>query len=555
MNRRVMSALLAGLMLLVTACGGGSTGSSDPAGGTKPDGGSKPAGGTPAAKGPKQGGDLIVGMVYEPVTMDPHVTGQANAIRILLNAFDTLVYADDKGEVHPYLAESWTINDAGTVYTFKLKQGVKFHDGTPLNAEAVKFSFDRIMDPKTASQSAISSLKPYEKSEVVDELTIKVTLTEPSAVWLKNLNSAATAPVSPAAVAKLGDAFARTPVGSGPFIVSEWKEKESITLTRNADYNWGSPAFPHKGAPRLDKLVFKFIPESQVRYSTLETGETNAIEEVPSQFVAQVKAKSDKFNMLSIPFPGSPRHAMINTQTFPTDDLAVRQAILYAVDTKAIINTLHAGAYPEGNGPMSAITWGSTKGIFRNMYPMSKEKAGQVLDAAGWKLGSDGVRVKDGKRLKLVANTLADVPDIVELTQVIQAQLTDIGMEVELKQLSRSPWYASNAKGDYNFVVMALWAIDPDMLRTLYRKDGSVFTWSHYNNPAFNALVDEAVKLVDANERLKMYKTAEKMLMDDAVVLPVWDQMNLMAVQKDIEGIFININAYPVYYATHYVQK
>jgi peptide/nickel transport system substrate-binding protein len=526
------------MALSVTACGGGKT--------------APTPGGTGAAQ---KGGKFVVGMQYEPVTLDPHVTGQANAIRIILNVCDTLVYADDKGKVNPWLAESWDANTDGTQYTFHLKKDVKFSDGTAFNAAAVKASWDRIMDPKTASQSAISALKPYKESTVVDDSTLKVTLSEPSAIWLKNLGQATTAPVSPAAVAKLGAQFGRAPVCVGPFTVKEWKEKESVTVVRNPDYKSPSPVFQEKGPALLDEITWKFIPENQVRFATLETGETNAIEDVPAPFVANVKADTNKYTLLNIPYPGSPRQYMINTKTFPTDDLAVRQAILFGTDTMSIIKTLYASAYPEGNGPMTAATYGAVKGIYRQMYPQSLAKAKEVLDTAGWKPGSDGIRVKNGKRLEIVVNVLADVPEYGELSQLLQAQLRDVGMDLKLKSLSRSPWYASNAKGDYNITGMGLWSTDPDMLKSLYRTDGSVFIWSHYTNPAFDALVDEGARVSDTAKRLDLYKQAQEIIMKDALVLPIYDQMNVLATQATVKGIFFNANAYPHFYQTYYVSK
>jgi peptide/nickel transport system substrate-binding protein len=496
-------------------------------------------------------GTLIVGMQYEPVTLDPHVTGQANAIRILNNAFDTLIYADDQGGLNPHLATSWEISDDGLTYTFTLREGVTFHDGTPFNAEAVRFTFERIMDPATLSQSAISAIAPYASSEVLGDYQIRFTLSEPSAIWLRNIATGPVGIVSPAGVAALGDRFARTPVGSGPFIITEWIDKDSVVMVKNPDYAWAPEAVGHQGPAHLDRLVFRFIPENQVRFGTLETGETNIIEDVPALFVRFLDA-NPSLELVSVPYPGSARQFMINTQTFPTDDVAVRRAILLATNVEGIIASLYAGVPPIGNGPMTASTYGAVVGIYRDTYPYDPEAAKQVLDEAGWVVGADGIRVKDGQRLALVANVLADVPEYGELTQVVQAQVRDIGMDMSLKSLSRSPWFASNAEGDYNLVGMALWNTDPNMLRMLYGTNGSVFTWSHYSNPAFDALVNEGARITDADARLALYAEAQQILMDDAVVLPVYDQVNLLGKQTNIEGIYFDQNAYPRYYTTRY---
>ena len=496
-------------------------------------------------------GSLNVGMQYEPVTLDPHVTGQANAIRILNNVVDTLIYADDQGGLTPFLSTGWQISDDGLTYTFQLREDVTFHDGTPFNAEAVKFNFERIMDPETASQSAISALQPYASSEVIGEYEIRVTLSEPSAIWLRNIASGPVGMVSPAAVAALGDRFARAPVGTGPFVITEWIDKQSVSMVRNDAYSWGPSVIDHTGPAMLDSITFRFIPENQVRFGTLETGESNIIEDVPALF-AQFLEGNSALELVNVPYPGSPRQFMINTQEFPTDDLAVRRAMMHAVDAEAIIASLYGGVPPIGNGPMTAATFGAVVGIHPETYPYSLESARSILDEAGWVAGDDGIRVKDGQRLELVANSLADVPELGELTQVMQAQLREVGMDVSIKSLARSPWYASNAEGDYNFVGMALWNTDPNMLRLLYATDGSVFTWSHYSNPEFDALVDEGARLTDVDARLELYAEAQRILVDDAVVLPIYDQVNLLGKQADIEGIFFDQNAYPRYYATRY---
>jgi peptide/nickel transport system substrate-binding protein len=508
---------------------------------------SNSSGPTGSGSDPAKGGSLNIGFTYEPVTLDPHVTGQAIAFRILLNIVDPYVWVTTDGKVHPGLATSWEISPDGKVYTLKLRSGVKFQDGTPFDANAAKFSFDRIMDPATASQSAISYLGPYDHAEVVDANTIKVVLKEPFAPFLKNLGSASLAPVSPDAVKKEGKDFGRKPIGTGPFMVKEWLDKDHLTLTRNPDYNWAPDLFKHTGPANLDELVFKFVSENQVRYSTLTTGELQLIEGVPSDFVADLKKQSDKFTVYSQPYPGSPRHAMINTQRFPTDDVAVRQAILYAYNSDAVLKTLAQDVYPPGNGPMSAATWGATD-EYRQTYKFDPAKAKALLDKAGWVPGPDGIRTKGGKKLQLVANVLAGVEDYEAFAQALQANLRDVGMDMKINAMSRSPWYASNANGEHNLTLMALYNTDPDMLRSLWHSKGGVFTWSKYNNPAFDTLVDKGRAEQDDNKRLEIYKQAQSLLVKDAVALPLYDQMNIMASSAKVKGIVFEANAYPMYY-------
>ena len=500
---------------------------------------------------PQPGGKLTVGIQYEPVTLDPHVTGQANARRMLHNIVDTLVYGDDDGGLHPWLAERWEISEDGLEYTFYLRQGVTFHDGEPFNAEAVQYMWDRIMDPATVSASARAEMGPFVRSEILDEYTIRAYLSAPSALWLRSMSSAAVAPVSRAAVERLGDRFGRAPVSTGPFMIVEWADNQSLKVVRNPNYDWAPEVFGHRGPAFLEEIEFVFIPEAQVRLGTVETGETDIIEEVPPRFVDMIDRNPD-FNLISAPYNGSPLHYMINTSLAPTNDVAVRRAILHSVDTQAIVTSMYAGVVQPGNGPMTANMPGSVRGIYRDTYPFDPEAAGRILDEAGWVLGSDGVRAKDGERLTIVINVLTDVPEYGELGQVLQSQLGDVGMEIVLKPLARSPWAASNNSGaDYNMVGMGLWRNDPHMLSLLWRTKGSAFTWSHYSNPAFDEIVDLAVQLTDTARRYELYAEAQAILMADAVALPIYDQMNIMAANLSVQGIIFDQSAFPFYHTTY----
>jgi peptide/nickel transport system substrate-binding protein len=497
----------------------------------------------------KPGGRLIFGFQYEPVTLDPHVTGQANAIRVLMNVVDGLVYVDDKGNVTPQLAERWRISPNGKLYTFWLRKDVKFHDGTPFNAQAVKFSLDRVIDPATASQGGRISIGPYERSVVVDDHTVQIYLKEAFAPFLSNLAAGTLSPVSPDAVRRLGRDFGRTPVGTGPFSVKEWRAKDSITLVRNPNYKWGPPV--NRGPAYLDEIVIKFIPEDQVRASVLETGEVDGIEEVPAQSLADFKRNTSKFAVYEVNYPGSPRQAMINTQKAPTNELNVRRAILHAVNVEALGRTLYFSAYPVGNGIMSAATPMAIKGQFRRTYAFDQGRARQLLEEAGWRPGADGVREKGGQKLRVGIYILTDVPIYRPLAEFVQGNLKEVGFDAFIWAQSRSPWFAALGNGDHNLAPMGLWSADPDMMRGLYHSSGSAFSWSFYKNAEFDKLVEDGIQSTNPRVRAGFYTRAQEVLMRDAVTLPIHEQMNLMAFKAQYKGLAFQQNAYPVYHGVH----
>ena len=508
------------------------------------------ASGQSAAQAPppdaKPGGKLVLGFQYEPVTLDPQVTGQANAIRVLVNIVDGLVYVDQEGNIKPMLAERWRISPNGKIYTFFLRKGVKFHDGTPFNAQAVKFTLDRVLDPATASQGARISIGPYEKSEVVDDYTVRITLKEAFAPFLQNLGPSTLSPVSPTAVQKLGKDFGRAPVGTGPFMVKEWKAKDHITLVRNPDWKLGP--LTNRGPAYLDEITIKFIPEDAVRAAVLETGEVDAIEDVPAQNVADFKKNPGRLTVYQVNFPGSPRQAMINTQKAPTNEVNVRRAILHATNVEALNRTLYFNVYPIGNGIMSAATPMAIKGQFRQVYPYDQGRARALLEEAGWRVGAGGVREKGGQKLRVGIYILTDIPQFRPMAEFIQANLNEVGFDAFIWAQSRSPWFAALGGGEHNLAPMGLWSTDPDMMRGLYHSNGSAFSWSFYKNPELDKLVEDGLQSTNPKLRQGSYVKAQEILMRDAVALPIHEQVNVFGIKAQYKGLGFNLNAYPVYY-------
>ena len=247
-------------------------------------------------------GTVRYAFASEPPTLDPHDSGSIWTFRAVMMFCDTLAWQDAKGNIGPGLATSWTVAPDGKMWTFKLRPGVTFHDGTPLDAAAVKFNLDRVVEKKSAGFGQIGG---YESSEVIDVATVRVRTRQPFAPFLAGLAHGFVGMLSPAAVRKLGPQFAASPVGSGPYVVKEWVRQDHLTLERNPAYAWAPPGLTMGNGPHVQTIVIRFIPEEATRVAALERGEVDVIENVPAQEVDRLR-KTGKYRITQTPQTGAP---------------------------------------------------------------------------------------------------------------------------------------------------------------------------------------------------------------------------------------------------------
>ena len=490
-----------------------------------------------AQEAPTPGGTLTLGYSSEPPTMDPRVSGATHGWRLFYNLFDPLVVFDPTtNQFLPGLATAWTISPDGRVYNFTLRQGVKFHDGTPFDGEAVKFTFDSILDPELKSLTAIGYLGPYERTEVVDPFTINVHFREPYAPFLNNLAHSVLAPVSPTAVAKFGQDFGRNPVGTGPFMFKEWQQQVSMTFVKNPDYNWPIAAYQHEGPAYLDEVVVRFILEPTTMLGTLENGESDIVDAVPPQEVERLEGSGD-FQIMRPEVPGSPQVLPLNAAKSPTDELPVRQAILHAIDTETIIDTLWYGTRKAAQGPLSSPTWAYNPAV-ESMYPYDPERAKALLDEAGWAPGSDGIREKNGQKLRLEYLTFSGVQG--QAGELVQAYLLESGMEVNLQQVEYAAMAAAFLAGDHNIARVYFSHTDPVVLTTLYHSrniPGTNFNRTMKPDPELDRMLDAATAEMDSERRKQMYMDIQQYIMDQALTIPLWEEVVLWGANASVQGI------------------
>jgi peptide/nickel transport system substrate-binding protein len=490
----------------------------------------------PAAAAAAGGGTLVYGLSFDvDDTLDPQVTNFDSTIRITLNVCEPLVWEPDPGKFVPGLADSWEISPDAKAYTFKLKKGVKFHDGTPFNAAAVKFTMDRVVDPAVKAGQSHDQLGPYDRTEVVDDYTARIVMKQPYAPLLTNLNGYLGI-VSPTAVEKMGLAeFARHPVGSGPFMFKEWVPKDHVTLVKNPDYNWGSSYFKHTGPAYLDQVIFKVIPEESVRTGTLKSGETQLIDDVAPLEYDSI-TKDSKFAIISKGQPGSGFVLLLNTtSTGPISDPAVRQAIEYAVDREGLNKSVFQGLNKAAWSPLMRPTFAYDAST-ESVYKFDPDKAGQLLDAAGWQPGPDGVRAKGGQRLE-ISFPIISRPRDKAMAESVQASLRDVGIDLKVDPLERAA--AREAFNQNRYDVSFMWFSygDPDVLRTIFHSENvNAFNRARYQVPEVDSMLDEAAGLTDASKRADIYKQVQQRVLKDAVVVPLVDTLVYDAKRAEVQG-------------------
>ncbi|GAA3407835.1 ABC transporter substrate-binding protein [Paenibacillus hodogayensis] len=539
-------AILSASVLALAACGEAKSGN-----GANPGAGTGATTKTQAAPG----GELSFALATSPDTLDPHRSGLAVAVRVIRTIYDSLVVQLPDNTIKPWLATEWTISPDGKSYTFKLRKDVKFHDGTPFNAEAVKYSYDRILDPATKAANASALLKPYKSSEIIDEYTIKLNLETPSVAFLGNLSQALLGIVSPTAAKKHGDQFGKNPVGTGPFKYVKWDDNSEIKVERNPDYAWAPELVDNKGKSYLDAIVFKIVPEEATRIGSVQSGQVTAAETVPPQNIVSLKNDA-KLQLLQVNTGGVPYTLFFNQKRPPWDNVKARQAVQYAVDIDSIVKSLYLGTYPRAWSPLSPTTFGYDPSLENGVKP-DLDKANRLLDELGWVKGADGVREKDGKKLTLhYVDGSPNREKRNDIAAIIQQQLKKVGIvvEVEITKDTATVVYTNQA---YDLYGNSQVNSDPVALNAFYHTPAPNVrpTLSKLSDPEIDKLLDQGVVETDTAKRKEIYKKVQHYIIDNAVILPIYVFPYTVAASKNVTGLKFDPLGYPLFNDVSFIKK
>ncbi len=464
-------------------------------------------------------GVLIVGQIAEPKSLDPAAVTAVNDFRILMNVYDGLVrYKDGTLEVEPSLATSWDISDDGLEYTFSLREGVSFHDGSAFDADAVKFNFDRMLDENhpyhdTGPFPLSFFFSAVEDVAVMDASTVKFTLNAPYAPFLSNLAYPTGLIVSPAAVMEHGADFGRNASGTGAFTFGEWRSNEAVVVEANADY-WG-------GAPALDAVVFRPITDANTRVAEMLAGGIDMMVEVPPVALSSFGADPYVVHEQAGPHVW---FLILNAKEGPFADKRVRQAANYAINKEAIVNDVLEGTAAIAAGPTPpAFAWAYNESL--EPYPYDPDKARALLAEAG----------AEGAELTFyVTEGGSGMLDPVAMGTAIQADLQAVGLSVKIETYEWNTFLGEvnpGLEGKADMAEMAWMTNDPDTLpflalRTDAWPDKGGFNSGYYSNPAVDELLEAARASTDQAERARLYQEMQTIVQEDApwVFVANWKQ-------------------------------
>jgi peptide/nickel transport system substrate-binding protein len=474
-------------------------------------------------------GTLVVGLVAEPVNLDPPQVTDLNSNRVGRRIVETLVtFPEESTQVVPGLAESWTISKDGLQYTFKLRRGITFHDGTPLNAEAVKFSIERQINPNHPAYKlgkypfANFFFGNVKAVEVLSEERVAFLLNEPRASFLSILTAGAASIVSPTAVMKWGPDYPTHPVGTGPFRFASWDRGQRVVLEKNPTY-WKYPV-------KVERVIYRPIVEDQARLTELLTGTLDVIVGVPADFVSQLEQNA-KITLLK-QVGAHVWYLGMNNQKKPFDDKRVRQALNYAVNKDAIVKDVLKGTGASSRGPVLPGTWGADPAL--KAYPYDPERAKKLLAEVGYPNGFSTTL--------WVPESGSGMQAPVAMSTVMQSNLKAVGVNVSLQTMEWGAYLAKLRTKEQELFALSWMAgtEDPDMVMypLLHSSQWTPVGPNRalYKNARFDALLQQARLTTDQAKRAQLYKEAQSILVDDAPWVFVDHEIQIAALSKRVQG-------------------
>ncbi|MDQ0425965.1 ABC transporter substrate-binding protein [Cellulomonas iranensis] len=488
-----------------------------------------------ASAGPVPGGTLRFALGASPSGVDPQQVGSNVSIYVARQLADSLTDQDpETGEIVPWLATSWDVSDDLTQFTFHLRDGVTFSDGTPLTAETVKANLDVLARGLGAGSAlATSYLTGYVETRVDDESTATVVFEAPNAQFLQATSTVSLAILSDATTRVAPEARLQGDVvGSGPFVLESYTQDQGAVLTRRDGYAWASGVSDHDGEAYLDRIEFTVVPESGVRAGGLASDQFDAIGDVLPQDVAQVEAADGA--VLTRTNPGVVFVLQPNVTAAPLDDPDVRRAVNLAIDRQQIVDTVLSDAFRPATSVLASTTPGYVE-LSDELAP-DAAAASDLLDDAGWEPGDDGIRQKDGQRLTFDVVYAPLFTGSQAVLELVQQQLRAAGVDLQIRQQTPAEQQQSLTAGAFGTYYYNVTRADGDILRTQFSS-----TLRNINQrPAddvLDPLLDAQLAAADPAARADLVAQAQREVLDQGLAIPLFELAQSIGVAGGVHGV------------------
>lgn len=471
-----------------------------------------PTTGPATTGGPTKGGSLRIGIIANPTSLDPSPSN--GELFVLRAIYDSLVTFDDQLNPKPGLAESWETPDEKTMI-LRLRKGVKFHDGTEFDAQAVKVNIEHTKDPATRTLFT-ADFEPIDAVEVVDTYTVRLKLKGAAAPLLASFGMQPGHMISPAALEKYGKDAGRNPVGTGPYVFQEWVEQDHITLKRNPNY-WGPDA------ALLDEVVFRIVPDPAVRLTNLKAGELDYVVTIPFKDAASMR-NSQEFQLFRT-WAGADRFILNNSKP-PFDSKPLRQALQLAIDRAAMHRTIFFETGVIGYGPVHPPgSWAFDE----NWKPFERD-----LEKAREKLKEGGA--PDGFAFSIKVSDTVNR----QIAEAYQAMFAPLGIKVTIDQVDNAKRVADQIALNYE-ASLSTWQTTTDpspALYTPYHTKGSG-NYLKYSNPRVDELLEKAIATYDRAQRRTIYREVDQILAEDAPCIIPYHRARFDAASPKVKGVVV----------------
>jgi peptide/nickel transport system substrate-binding protein len=459
----------------------------------------------------QRGGTLNAAWAQTPVGLDPHTISAMSSFQVLENVLDTLVTLDSDLNIVPSLAKSWSVSDDHLTWTFELRDDVLFSNGRPMTAEDVVYTFTRMLDPATGSGNAWM-LAGVTDVSAQDEHTVTFTLDEPNPGLLGKL--AMNKAVGIIAQESVEDGTINNPIGTGPFVVTDFQPGVGVQLERN-EHHW------REGLPYLEGVNIRIIADDTVRNTALISGDVDWVFSVPLQTVERLQEQDD-IVVDSVP-AGAYYYIGLNLNREPLKDPRVRQAIAHAINRE---NIVQAATFGQAEATQDPIPSSSAWHYGYAPYEHDPDRARELLAEAGY---------ADGFELEIMPTT--ELEETVRMAQVIQADLAQVGIRATIRTLEWAEWLEEQGAGNYDTYVLS-WngLIDPDDYFYAQHRTGAGFNVTGYSNPEVDALLDQGRRTQDPEERRAIYEQVNQMIVDDAPYIYLYNPLNIQAYRPYVQG-------------------